>query len=171
MSSASARKTLAAPAGPLLLLIVPGLLGPRCHAATPGLDSAYLQLSGGSTIVRGEAPVIDLSYIEPAGVLPHAFVQLGMQVIGHSTFHAQPVGRNILWRALFSDGFGGLGFGVGLSFMVNPPPFNGSRLNATVQMTYRFSCVPITLSYMHESNAGLRQPNYGRDALLVGWRF
>lgn len=154
-----------------LLLVVSGLILPPCRAATSGPDSSYLQLSGGSTIVRGDTPVADLSFIMPARVLPHSFWQLGVQVIGHSTFLGQPVGHNMLWRGLLGHRFGQIDIGVGLSYMINPPPYNGSHLNATLQLDYRFGSLPLTLSYMHESNAGLRIPNYGRDVLLIGWRF
>jgi hypothetical protein len=146
------------------------LASPRSQAAPPG-NCTYIQLSAGSTILRGQAPVLDLSYVAPVDGLPHTFWQLGMQWIGHSSFKDQSAGHNLLWRALIGHHFGEFDIGLGLSYMLNPPPYNGSSLNATLQFDYRFNSVPLTVSYMHESNAGIHTPNYGRDALLLGWRF
>lgn len=151
------------------IAVLLGLFFPRCEAAEPGPRGTHLQLSLGTTLVRGDAGVLDLSVIETAHAPSHSFWQLGMQVIGHSSFHGDSVDHNIVWRGLLSRRVWHLDVGIGLSYMLNPRPYNGSHLNAALQLDYVHA--PLVVSYIHESNAGIRSPNYGRDSLLIGWRF
>jgi hypothetical protein len=146
------------------------LLATHC-LASPAAGRAYLQLSAGSTIVRGETPALDLSYVAPIDGLARTSWQFGMLWIGDSRFNHQPTGHNLLWRALIVHYFGNFDVGGGLSYMLNPPPYNGSRVNASLQLEYRCCSVPLTVTYAHQSNAGIRNPNYGRDVLFIGWRF
>lgn len=153
----------------LVALLALGMIIPQCHAAP--LDAPYVQLGAGSAIVRGYAPVIDLTFTEPASQLRHAFWQESLTVIGTSTYNGHPVPNNFALRGLFVDGFGRLDIGLGVSWMQNPFPYNGSPVNFNLQLDYRFKLLPVTVTYTHMSNAGSRLPNLGRDLVLLSWRF
>lgn len=138
------------------------------HAAP--LDAPYVQLSGGAAVIRGVTPVLDLTFTEPASQLRHAYWQESLTAIGTSTYNGKPVPNNFILRGLFVDGFGRFDVGLGVSWMQNPAPYNGSAFNANLQLAYRLG-LGATLTYTHLSNAGSRLPNLGRDILLIGWRF
>lgn len=152
----------------LVGLLILGMIIPKCHAAP--LDAPYAQVSGGAAVIRGTAPVIDLTFTEPATVLRGAYWQESLTVIGTSTFRGQDVPNNFAARGLFVDGFGDFDVGLGLSWMQNPGPYNGSNINFNLQLAYRLP-FGATLTYTHMSNAGSKEPNLGRDIVLVGWRF
>ena len=155
--------------GVVMGLLFLGLALPRCHAAV--LDAPYVQLSGGAAVVRGATEALDLTFTEPAPVLRNAYAQGSLTVLGTSTFRGASVPNNFAARALFVDGFGRFDVGLGLSWMQNPAPYNGSPINFNLQFAYRFIFLPVTLTYTHMSNAGSRLPNLGRDIVLLGWRF
>lgn len=154
--------------GVVVALLLAALVVPRCHAAP--LDAPYVQFSAGSAVVRGQAPVLDLTFTEPAPQLRKAYWQESLTVIGTSTFRGQNVPNNFVARGLFVDGFGDFDVGLGLSWMQNPAPYNGSAVNFNLQLAYRLP-FGATLTYTHLSNAGTKLPNLGRDIVLVGWRF
>lgn len=154
----------------LVALLVLGLALPKCHAAEV-LDAPYVQFSAGAAVIRGPAPVMDLTFTEPAPQLRNAYWQESLTVIGTSTFRGNPVPNNFALRGLFVDGFGRFDVGLGLSWMQNPAPYNGSPVNFNLQLAYRFVVLPVTVTYTHMSNAGSREPNLGRDIVLLGWRF
>jgi hypothetical protein len=146
---------------------------PQCHAAgiDGPLDAPYVQISGGEAVVRGSTQVLDLTFTEPAPQLRHAFWQESLDVVGTSTFKGQSVPNNMIARGLFMEGAGRFDLGIGLSWMLNPAPYNGSNVNFNLQADYRFKFLPVTLTYTHFSNAGMKEPNYGRDLVLFGYRF
>lgn len=146
-----------------------GLIWNKSHAASP-LDAPYVQLSTGAAIVRGTAPALDLSFTEPAPQLRGAFWQESLTIIGTSTFNGKPAPNNFAFRTLFLDGFGRVDVGLGLSWMQNPGPYNGSPVNFNLQLDYRI-LRGATITYTHISNAGSRTPNLGRDLVFIGWRF
>lgn len=154
----------------LIALLALGLIIPQCHAAESPLDAPYVQLSGGAAIIRGYTPVLDLTFTEPATVLRGAYWQESLTVIGESTYNGNPVPNNFAARALFVDGFGAFDVGLGLAWIQNPAPYNGSPVNFNLQLAYRLA-LGATLTYTHMSNAGSRLPNLGRDIVLIGWRF
>ena len=154
--------------GALVALLALGLMIPQCHAAP--LDAPYVQLSGGTSIVRGPAPAADISFTEESIQLRKAYWQESLTVIGTSTLNGKPVPNNFVARILFVDGFGAFDVGLGLSWMQNPAPYNGSPVNFALQLAYRFRS-GVTLTYAHLSNAGSREPNLGRDLVFIGWRF
>lgn len=153
----------------LIVLLALGMIIPQCHAAP--LDAPYVQLSGGAAVVRGSTPALDLTFTLPAPQLRNAFWQGSLTVIGTSTYNGNAVPNNFALRGLFVDGFGRLDVGLGVSWMQNPGPYNGSPVNANLQLDYRFEFLPVTVTYTHMSNAGSRLPNLGRDVVLIGWRF
>jgi len=151
-------------------LIVAGLALHKCHAASP-FDVPYAQFSLGGAAVRGPTEVLDLQFMEPSNIVPHSFWQFGMTAIGESTFKGLDYNNNLVFRGLFCDGFGPVDVGIGIAYMTNYLPYNGGNINANLQIDYRFRKWPITLTYTHFSDAGSKLPNYGRDVILVGWRF
>ena len=153
-----------------VLLMLAGLIWNKAHASNAE-DAPYAQMSVGSTIVRGAAPVLDLTFTEPAPQLNKAFWQESLTIIGSSTYNGINAPNNMVLRGLFVDGIGHVDAGLGVSWMLNPPPYNGSNVNFNLQLDYRFTFLPITLTYTHFSNAGMRLPNLGRDLILVGYRF
>lgn len=156
----------------LVALLALGLAIPKCHGADLGpTDAPYVQLSGGKTWIRGPAPVLDLTFTQPASVLRNAYWQESLTVIGSSTWHNESVPNNFIVRALFVDGFGRFDVGLGISWMQVYLPYNGSSVNFALQLDYRFKRLPVTLTVAHESNAGTRLPNLGRDEIMLGWRF
>ena len=138
----------------------------KCHAAEP-----YVQLSGGYALVRGQTPVIDLTFTQPAPQLRNAFWYGALDVIGASTFKAQPVPNSFALRGGFCPGFGRLDVCLGVAWVQNYLPYNGEHFNANLQLDYRFTRVPVTVTYTHMSDAGSTPINLGRDILLVGYRF
>ena len=147
-----------------------GLALSKCHAAEPN-DAPYAQLSAGSTIVRGVAPVLDFTLTEPAPQLNKAYFQESITLVGSSTFKGQAAPNNYFFRGLFVDGFGHFDIGLGVCWIDNPQPYNGQHLNMNLQLAYRFTVLPITATYSHCSDAGTQLPNYGRDILMIGARF
>jgi hypothetical protein len=152
----------------LIAAFAAALFWPKAHAEV--LDAPYVQMSGGYTIIRGQTPVLDLTFTEPAPQLRNAYWQESLTVIGESNFQGMAVPNNFVVRALFVDGFGRFDIGLGLSWMQNPAPYNGSPVNFNLQLAGRLPW-DLTLTYTHLSNAGSRTPNLGRDIVLVGRRF
>lgn len=158
--------------GIFVLLFVLGLMFNRCHGAELGpTDAPYVQFSGGSTMIRGPAPVIDLAFTTPASQLRNAYWQGSMTLIGSSSNRGIDAPNNVAVRGLFVDGLGRFDFGLGLSWMMNPYPYNGSNVNFALQADYRFKKLPLTITWAHLSNAGMTDHNLGRDMLMLGWRF
>jgi Lipid A 3-O-deacylase (PagL) len=155
----------------LIILLLLGMIWPKAHAAEAPLDAPYVQFGVGAAVVRGETEAIDLTFTQPASVLRNAYWQESLTVIGTSTFQGKDVPNNFAARALFVDGFGRFDVGLGLSWMQNPGPYNGGNINFNLQLAYRFVFLPLTLTYTHMSDAGSKLPNYGRDIVLLGWRF
>ena len=165
------KKTMIA-VGAVVALLALGLAIPTCHGAELGpTDAPYVQLSGGEAIIRGQAPVLDLTLTEKAPQLRNAFFSESLTVIGTSTNIHAAVPNNFAVRGLFLDGFGRFDVGLGVSWMQNYLPYNGSPVNFNLQLDYRFIFLPVTLTYTHMSNAGSRLPNLGRDIVMLGWRF
>lgn len=154
-------------------LFVAGLALNKCHGKDLGpVDAPYVQFDTGAAVIRGPAPVIGVTFAEPASVLPNAFWQESLTIIGTSKFRGQDYPNNAILRGLFVDGFGRFDVGLGVSWMVNPAPYNNpTGFNFNLQLDYRFKTLPLTLTYSHFSIAGMREPNLGRDLVMLGWRF
>jgi hypothetical protein len=159
--------------GFFVLLFITLLTMPQCHAAQLPLDAPYTQLSVGSTYIRGPAPVLDLTFTQPASVLRNAYWQESLTLIGSSTYidhnNNTPAPNNFIVRGLFVDGIGRFDIGLGLAWIDNYLPYNGQHVNFALQLAYRFSH-GVTLTIAHESDAGTRLPNLGRDELMLGVR-
>lgn len=158
--------------GIFVLAIVLGLMFPTCHGAELGpTDAPYVQFSGGITMIRGPAPVLDMAFTTPSSQLRNAYWQGSMTLIGSSSNSGINAPNNVALRGLFVDGLGRFDFGIGPSWMLNPSPYNGSNFNFTLQAGYRFKKLPLTVTWVHMSNAGMTDHNLGRDMVLLGWRF
>lgn len=156
-----------------VLLLLAGMIwaGHARAAETQPTFAPYVQFDVGSTVVRGTAPVLDLTFTTPSSQLRGAYWEGAMTVIGSSTWNGVNAPNNVAARGLFLDGFGHFDLGLGLSWMMNPTPYNGSNVNFNLQADYRFTFLPITLTYTHMSDAGMKMPNYGRDIVMIGYRF
>ena len=157
-------------------------LAHRAHA-----EDGWVQVSGGGTIVRGPAPVADLGFTWPAR--HNDFWKADLTLVGsshygyivtedcnhgptcHLVYTDMPAPNNFIVRGLYVTGFGHFDLGLGVSWMQNYLPYNGGNVNLNLEMAYRFQRLPITFTYSHFSDAGSKLPNYGRDLVMLGWRF
>jgi hypothetical protein len=153
-----------------VLILVAGLAVPKCHASGV-TDPPYVQLGVGSAVFRGPAAIASLDFAVPASVLRNAYWQFGFSFMNQSTYKGINAPVNSFWRALFVDGFGHFDLGLGPGYVFNPAPYNGSHLNFSLLLDYRFTRLPITISYNHFSNGGEQSPNLGRDIIEIGYRF
>lgn len=134
-------------------------------------ESPYVQFSAGRTLIRGDAPVLDLAFTWTSPQSTRDFWKTSLTLIGDSNWRGEHAPNNFAMRALYVTGFRYFDLGLGLAWLQNPEPFNGSPVNFTLEGAYRFQRVPLTLTYTHVSNAGTRMPNYGRDMIMLGYRF
>lgn len=148
------------------LLILIATLASTCRAAPP----PYVSFGYGKTVLRGEADVLDLNITYPRRV-QDADLVVGVTLIGESTLFGQPQRNNFGVRAQIVDGVGRMDAGFGLVYLQNTDIYNGSNLNFTLTLAYRFKRLPVTATFQHWSNAGTRMPNKGRDMLFVSYRF
>ncbi|MBS0599579.1 MAG: hypothetical protein JSR92_20170 [Proteobacteria bacterium] len=151
-----------------VIIFALGLFGiSKCaHSAEP-----YVQISAGSTYIRGPAQVLDLSFTWKAPQQENAFWKTSMTIVGDSDFHGQKAPNNLMLRGEYVTGFGHFDVGLGLCWIAHPYPYNGQPMNFSLEMAYRFQRYPVTLTLTHCSDAGMQMPNYGRDLVTLGWRF
>lgn len=157
------RKTQVGVAAVLLLLI--GAFATQCAKA----EDSYVQMGIGSTIVRGQAPVIDLQLAYPGAGPKDATIEVGATIIGASNFRGYDQPNNFAFSAAVLDGFGGFDVGIGAAYLQNVDSYNGSHLNFKLILGYHWDRVSVRWS--HFSNAGTVYPNKGRDWINVYWRF
>lgn len=138
----------------LLLLIA---LATRCHAQG-------IAASAGTTIVRGESPVLTLAYEAP--LVNDTRWWVGATLIGESTLNDQFQRNQFAWHAGVVDGFGKFDIGLGVAYLQNTDTYNGSHTNFALRIGYRFT-KRVGLEVLHFSNAGTRSPNKGRDLLML----
>lgn len=148
----------------LFVVLLVAAWATKCHGAD-------LQFGIGSTISRGETPVLDVAVTTRRGAPLDANWQFGLTLIGSSTYGEVEQPNQAALSALLVDGFGPLEIGLGVAFLQNTDVYNGSHGNFALQIAYRFKRWPVTLTVRHWSNAGTVQPNLGRDFALVSWRF
>lgn len=143
--------------GVLAVLIL--LLAAFC---TNARAESYASFGVGSTLVRGEAPMIDLTITYPEAGPKDADYAIGVSFIGGSEFNGtQP--NQFAWRAEVLDGLGKFDVGLGIAYLQNVDTFNGSNTNFTLSLHYRFQHWKV--SVRHYSNGGTIKPNKGRDML------
>lgn len=147
------------------LFIVYMILGKRVWGA-----DLQIQASSGVAVIRGTAPALNIAWDIPSGHGGDA-VRASMTLIGHSTFKDTEYPNNYVFSVQYVTGLGHFDIGLGPSWMQNPRPYNGSNVNFNLMFGYRFTRLPVTLWYSHFSCGGACSPNYGRDLMLIGWRF
>lgn len=118
----------------------------------PLMCSAQMQVSAGSTVINAPALATEISY-----TAKHAQAAL-TKIESQTAVQALYVRK---WRQLE--------FGVGAVYLAHTDNLNGSHLNFSLMAGYALKNLHIT--YRHWSNADTKYPNYGRDMVLVGWRF
>jgi hypothetical protein len=154
--------------GLVTLLVV--ALATNCARAGDG--PAYTQLGLGSTIVRGPAPVVDLSFVYPRAAPGDAALEVGATFVGASTLRDEFQRNNFALRAAIVDGLGPIEVGLGVAYLQNVDTYNGSHLNFVLILGYKFKRWPVTIRLdQHFSNGGTQAPNKGRDITLGIWRF
>lgn len=122
----------------------------------------YASFGVGSTVVRGEAPMVDLTITYPEAGPKDADYAIGVSFIGGSEFNGnQP--NQFAWRAEVLDGFGKFDVGLGVAYLQNTDAFNGSHTNFTLSLHYRWEKWKVSIR--HYSNGGTIKPNKGRDML------
>lgn len=127
-----------------------------------------MDLSIGVTEPRQSA-VVDLTHAE--SMTGNWRWQASLTYVSANHYH--PIRQNAQWalQGLVLRGAGPLEFGAGLALLDHRDWWNGSRLNVCLQASYRLPRRPLTISWRHWSNAGLAEPNWGTDMLLIGWTF
>jgi hypothetical protein len=129
-----------------------------------------IQVSWGYAVIRGEAPALHIAWDYPSGHGNDA-IRASMTLVGHSTFEGTEYPNNYMFAVQYITGYKQFDIGLGPSWMENPKPYNGSNVNFNLTFGYRFERVPVTLWYDHFSCGGACSPNYGRDLVLIGYRF
>jgi hypothetical protein len=137
----------------------------RCHA------DSYAQFGAGSTVVRGESAIIDLALVYPDAGPRDAAIEVGATFIGTSEHEGAGQRNNFALRAAVVDGFKRFDVGLGVAYLQNTDIYNGSHVNFTLLLGYRFKRLPLTMRLQHFSNGGTQSPNKGRDMLFLAWRF
>lgn len=148
----------------VFVLLFLGSLATQCRA------EPVAQFELGSTVARGVAPVVGLSVIWPDAGPKDADFECGVQLIGTSTFKNEDQSNQAAFQCLLVDGYKKLDLGLGVVYLQNTDGYNGSNTNFSLKFGYRFTD-RISLSWRHWSNAGTSKPNYGRDMLVLGYRF
>jgi hypothetical protein len=143
-------------------------------------SATEVSIAAGETIIRGGAAVLEVGVSAPFGLLhPGDAVELDAIEIASSTWKTEPLrwsggdttGPNHIVRALYVTRLGPFSFGTGLAWMARPLPYNGEDVNFALAVSYQPAFAPLVLAYGHLSDAGLKDPNYGRDFISMGVRF
>jgi len=131
--------------------------------------SAELFVEAGSTYARGETPVIILGY---ATELPglEATAECSIGIIGSSVLYNTEIGNQAFGQCKLWDGFKKFDLGIGVAYLQNVDFYNGSHLNFSLGLRYRFTD-RLALEIGHFSNAGTQKPNLGRDMVLIQYKF
>jgi hypothetical protein len=147
----------------------------KCH-------SEGLAVSGGQTLLRGPAGVLQVEWqwLNFQGRDAHwetGITMIGPSTYGHMTMVARDEGQssttplewanNFVWDATYVDGFGPVDIGIGPAFMQNTDAYNHEGANFHLMLGWHHK--RLFVRYNHFSNAGTKAPNLGRDMLLVGY--
>lgn len=136
----------------------------KCHASEANSGAT---VSVGAAMLRGTAPVIDLTW--RWGASPQsadAWWETGLTLIGSSAYNGAEQPNNFGPSVRYMDGFGRLDIGLGLTYLQNTDVYNGSKMNFSLLLGTHWRGWRV--KYQHISNAGSQAPNLGRDLLLLG---
>lgn len=151
-----------------LLLFVAILLaafGTQCRKA----EDADLHFEAGSTIARGETPVLGLVVAYPGPL--DTSIEGGFTLIGSSTYGGEHQSSNIALHVAIVDGFGPVDVGLGVATMQNEDAYNSGDIQFMPFIRWWITDQLYLVLDRHFSNAGSRDDNLGRDMALLGWRF
>ena len=151
----------------ILLLMISAFCVPFFVKSCRGAD---LDMMVGSTVIRGETGVIGMNYVMPRAIGHFADIELGAYLIGASNWggdhnrnqavvHAQVVSH--LWKLLL---------GIGVAHMQHSDAYNSGSINFSLSLQYPVY-KQFYIRYQHFSNSGTGSPNYGRDMVLMTYRF
>lgn len=131
-------------------------------------DSPIITFSGGGGMLRGQAPALNLSWDYPSGRGGDAW-RAGFTLVGNSVFKGESVPNNYAFSVQYITGYKYFDIGIGPSWMQNPQPYNGAHVNFNLMTGFHYKHAAVW--WDHFSCGGACSPNYGRDLLLVGYRF
>lgn len=153
--------------GVLALIIT--LVVAFCTHAHAG--ESRVNLGVGPTVVRGPSAAIELALRWDDAGPRDADFELGTIFIGQSTAQNGEFQRNnFAWYGCVIDGFGKFDVGIGPAFLQNTDNYNGSHVNYTLLLGYRFT-EHWNVRYQHFSNGGTQSPNKGRDMIFLRREF
>lgn len=138
--------------------------------ARAGEPESYVQVSTGRAVVRGQTSALNVAWSFPSPQAAGDAWVVSTTLIGASDFRGLHAPNNYAFDVTYVTGLKRLDIGLGPSWMERPSPYNGSHINFTLQLGYRFQRWPITVWWKHFSCGGACEPNWGRDLLLLGWR-
>lgn len=150
-------------------LFIAALVVRNSHSATDAgasLKSPGVTVSVGSTVLRGVAPAIDLTWHWKASQSQDAYWETSLTMYGTSTFRGKDQPNNFFPSVRYVDGFGKMDIGLGLCYLQNTDIYNGSNMNFSLLLGYHFN--KWRVKYQHTSNAGSIAPNLGRDFVFIG---
>ena len=127
-----------------------------------------LAVEGGYAMLRGETPVLGLTWGCPGCGPVGTDWEAGVDLIGESS-HYRDNPNSIQVRGQIVDGWKKAELGLGLFYQNSPGEYTcnfGFHLLARYRFTDR-----LAVQWRHSSSAGSCRPNAGRDLLTVGWRF
>lgn len=149
----------------IVIFIVAVAFSTCSHAAE--IDIAY-----GRTVLRGPTDVLAVTVVAPRQAGDIDFYG-GALLIGQYQYRKaehwdQP--NQVVWRAGMTAHIKRFGASLGGAVLQHDDALNSGKLDFNLGLDYRLGS-HIRVSYNHISNAGTSSPNYGRDMVLVGWRF
>lgn len=148
----------------VLILLITAFATQCAHS-----EESYVQMGAGSTVIRGQAPVIDLQLVYPDLGPKDARVEFGATFIGSSDLRGDAQPNNFAFSAAVVDSLGHLDVGLGAVYLQNTDTYNGSHANFKLILGYTFD--RISVRWTHFSNGSTRMPNKGRDLICVNWKF
>ncbi len=129
-----------------------------------------LDMMVGSTVVRGETSVIGLNWVDPRAIGNFADIELGAYLIGQSNWNGQINKNQAAVHAQVVSHFKKLLIGIGVGHLQHSDAYNSGSIEFSLSLQY-----PIYkqwyVRYQHFSNSGTDHPNYGRDMVLLTYRF
>lgn len=137
----------------------------------PSVHAADLMFLGGSAVINGPTIAVEATLTQP--YRSSYSIQEAVTYIGASTwedgFTREP-SKFVVAGRVVKTWNNKMFFGVGASFATRIDEYNGSRLNFNeVAGITLFNRLVIELE--HNSNAGMKKPNRGRNLVLIGYKF
>ena len=133
-------------------------------AASAPARAQLLLGTGGSFGHGGNAPVVALDYLSSGQ-------RLGWEVGATAWASNHRVDANVDAHAALSLCRGRLCGMLGAAYLARADWLDGARLNFRLGLTWRIGAGPLQgIAVVHDSDAGIHYPNFGRNAALLEWR-